>query len=97
MRYLKKMPGVDISPETKMSFNLFCMYLSYKIIGFRYKYMVDFPRLNMEISSIQKYHMFALINIDLEERNDLVFSSLFLLLLFFRYSVWSDVSYILEL
>jgi len=65
------MTRVAISPEAKVSFYLFCMYLSYKIIGFRYKYMVDFARLNTEMPFIQKY-IVALININLEERNDSV-------------------------
>ena len=84
-----------ISPEAKMSFYLFCVCLFYKIIGFIYKCVVDFVRLNLEMPFIQKY-IVALININIEERNDFVFSFSCILLLF-RYSAWSDVSYIWEL
>lgn len=65
------MTRVAISPEAKVSFYLFCMCLFYKIIDFRYKYMVDFARLNIEMPFIQKY-VVALINSNLRERNDSV-------------------------
>lgn len=65
------MTRVAISPEAKVSFYLFCMCLFYKIIDFRYKCMVDFARLNIEMPFIQKY-IVALINMNLRERNDSV-------------------------
>ena len=40
--------------------------------------MVDFPRLNIEMPSIKIYCIVILINTNLEERNDLVFSFSFL-------------------
>lgn len=73
MRCFLKMPGTDISPETKVSFYPLCIQLSQKIIGFKYKYVVDFPRLNIKMPSLKIYCIVALISSNVEERNDLVF------------------------
>lgn len=47
MRYFKK-PRLNILRETKVSFHLSYMYLSNMTKGFRYKHVVNFPRLNIE-------------------------------------------------